>query len=66
MSLTCIPRSHPEELNNISLLDRLNRMEGMIRNVQSNVDQITAEHIGMKDINFIKSNPYVPPNVSAN
>ena len=26
-SLSQIPRSHPEELNNISLLDRLNRLE---------------------------------------
>ena len=30
MSLSVIPRSHPEELNDISLCDRLNKLEGPV------------------------------------
>ena len=35
LSLSLIPRSHPEELNNISLCDRLNRLEERLKRVEA-------------------------------
>ena len=48
-SLNCIPRSHPEELNNITLLDRLNRLEGRMLNMQTTLDGIVAENMVLKE-----------------
>jgi hypothetical protein len=49
LSLGVIPRSHPEELNNISLIDRLNRLEMRITQVQSIADNTAAENLNLKD-----------------
>ena len=38
LSLSIIPRSHPEELNNVSLCDRLNRLEEQQHSVQRSLD----------------------------
>ena len=48
-SLNCIPRSHLEELNNITLVDRLNRLEGRMLNMQTTLDGIVAENIVLKE-----------------
>ena len=39
MDLYLIPRSHPEELNNISLVDRLARLEKKLERMQETVDK---------------------------
>ena len=53
LQLHLIPRSHPEELNNVSLLDRLNQLEKKITNVQGFVqettDRVFAENIAIND-----------------
>ena len=49
LSLNDIPRSHPEELNNITLLDRLNRLEAKISTMQENMDSVFAENFEIKD-----------------
>ena len=47
--LHLIPRSHPEELNNMSLLDRLNRMEKKMADLQLNTDRVIAENIAINE-----------------
>ena len=49
LSLSIIPRSHPEELNDISLCDRLNRLEEKMSNLQQGLDRTVAENIDIKD-----------------
>ena len=44
--LHLIPRSHPEELNNMSL-DRLNRIEKKMADLQFNTDRVIAENISI-------------------
>ena len=48
-SLGAIPRSHPEELNNISLLDRLNQMEQRMSNMQTTIDNVVAQNLMLQD-----------------
>ena len=48
-SLQFIPRSHPEELNNISLVDRLNRLEARMMNMQTQLDGVTAHNMFLRD-----------------
>ena len=48
-NLSMIPRSHPEELTNIFLVDRLNRFEAKLGSVQELLDRTVAENINMKD-----------------
>ena len=48
-SLQLIPRSHPEELNNISLVDRLNRLEARMTNMQTQLDGVTAHNMFLRD-----------------
>ena len=48
-SLHTIPRSHPEELNNISLFDRLNQLESRSQAMQEVLDRIVAENILLKE-----------------
>ena len=48
-SLQFIPWSHPEELNNISLLDRLNRLEARMTNMQTQLDGVTAQNMFLRD-----------------
>ena len=48
-SLQFIPRSHPEELNNISLVDRLNRLEARMTNMQTQLDGVTAHNMFLRD-----------------
>jgi len=50
MDLKLIPRSHPEELNNISLVDRLNRMEMKLSNLQETLDRTVADNIDLRQI----------------
>ena len=45
LSLGHIPRSHPEELNNISLCDRLNQIECRMKKMQEQLDCHTAENM---------------------
>ena len=49
ISLSLIPRSHPEELNNISLCDRLNQMEERLKRVEEISDKNCAENLITKD-----------------
>lgn len=46
--LGMIPRSHPEELNNISLVDRLNRLEQRVHNLQDGLDRTVCENVALK------------------
>ena len=48
-SLGSIPRSHPKELNNISLLDHLNQLEKHMSNMQSNIDNVVAQNLALLD-----------------
>ena len=48
-SLDAIPRSHPEELNNISLADRLNQLEARSQAMQEVLDRVVAENILFKE-----------------
>jgi len=47
--LGCIPRSHPEELNDISMADRLNRMEDRLTSLTQVVDHTVATNLILKD-----------------
>ena len=47
--LNCIPRSHPEELNNISLVDRLNTLEMRMTKFQETLDHTVCQNLEMKD-----------------
>ena len=47
--LGVIPSSHPEELNNISLVDRLNRLEARLSGVQEVLDKTVAENLYLRD-----------------
>ena len=49
MNLNKIPRSHPEELNNISLVDRLNRLESKLSSVVETMDRYIGENILLRD-----------------
>jgi hypothetical protein len=48
-NLFLIPRSQPEELNDISLCDRLNNIESVMSNVQSTLDRVIAENIALRE-----------------
>ena len=45
LSLATIPRSHPEELNNISLCDSLNQLEARMTKMQEQVDRNIVENM---------------------
>ena len=49
LTLNAIPRSHPEELNNIILADRLNRLESKMSCIQITLDSLIAENLSLKD-----------------
>ena len=49
MHLNLIPCSHPEELNNITLLDRINRMEKKLSDLQVNTDRVLAENLQLSE-----------------
>ena len=49
-SLGKIPRWHPEELNQMSLADRMLRLENRVTGLQEVVDRHTAENIVTKEI----------------
>ena len=49
MSLGIIPHSHPEELNDITLCDRLNRMEERMKGMQSCMDNVLAQNLELKE-----------------
>lgn len=44
MSLGMIPRSRPEEMNDISLVDRLNKFEGLMKRADERLDNVEAEN----------------------
>jgi hypothetical protein len=48
-SLHVIPRSHPEELCDISLVDRLNRIEKRMSTMQEILDTVVCENISLKE-----------------
>ena len=48
-SLHTIPRSHPKELNNISLVDRLNQLKSQSQAMQEVLDRVVAENISLKE-----------------
>ena len=55
--LGCIPRSHPEELNDISLVDRLNKMEERLSALTEVVDRTVGINMTLKDqINVLQQN----------
>ena len=45
LDLGFIPRSHPEELNNITLADRLNQQEARLEKLQESNDRIICENM---------------------
>ena len=47
--LHLIPRCHPEELNNMSLLDRLNHFEKKMADLQFNTDRVIVENISINE-----------------
>ena len=49
MDMGMIPRSHPEKLNNISVIDRLNRIETLVNNQQQLLDKTIAENIILRE-----------------
>ena len=49
LSLGMIPRSHAEELNSMTLADRLNRLEEKMNNIQSNMDEMVTQNLTLKD-----------------
>ena len=49
LSLSVIPRSHPEELHSISVIDRLNQMEQRMDNMAELLDRTVAENLVLKD-----------------
>ena len=48
-NLGIIPRSHPEELNAITLVDRLNQLEQRMTNMQTNMDRMMAHNMNLND-----------------
>ena len=48
-SLGIIPRSHPEELNNISLCDRLNKLETRMLSMQIAMDKTMAKNFELEE-----------------
>ena len=55
-SLATIPKSHPEELNNISLCDRLNQLEQKLSNMQLSVDGVIADNFSLHEkVNHMSS-----------
>ena len=52
IDLCKIPNSHPEELNNITLIDRLNRMESRMSQMQAGLDEVVARSLML--ISFMK------------
>ena len=49
MDLGCIPRSDPEDLNEISMADRLGRMEERLSALTEVVDRTVASNLTLKD-----------------
>ena len=49
LDLGCIPRSHPEELNNIRLVDRLGKLEQKLTGFQEILDRTVCENMNIKD-----------------
>ena len=48
LTLNAIPQSHPEELDNITLADRLNRLEPRMSCIQITLDSLIAENLTLK------------------
>jgi hypothetical protein len=48
MQLGLIPRSRPEEMTDISLVDRLNKFEGMLKQIQERLDNVETENSYLK------------------
>ena len=55
--LNSMPKSCPEELNNIMLLDRPNEFERKLSDLQLCTDKLTAKNMEIK-LNIIRSNSY--------
>ena len=56
-SLGLIPRSHPEELNNITLCDRLSRLEAKLQHLQTNLDENICRNLVLEqNVQQIASN----------
>ena len=51
-NLGLIPRSHPEELNNISLVDRLNQLEYKYQSMQTLVDSQISDDLKERVMNL--------------
>ncbi len=49
LDLTLIPRSHPEELNQIAVVDRLNRMEKRLEKMVDTLDGVMCENVNLKE-----------------
>lgn len=49
LSIGMIPKSKPEELNNISLAERLNKLEEKMQNIQECNDRIICENMVIKE-----------------
>ena len=64
LSLGRVPKSAPEELNNISLADRLNRLENTIDDMKILMDRNVAENYSIKDqLKQLQKNPATFANV---
>ena len=74
MSLGIIPRSHQEELNDISLCDRLNKLESRMNNMLKTVDSSVAMNLNLQQkmdtfasySSAVKLRPSVVPRTGAN
>lgn len=64
LSLGKIPRSHPEELNNISLADRLNQLESKMASMTQVLDTYVQENMAMRtEIEGLKAKHRTMPTV---
>ena len=73
--LHLIPRSHPEEIMNISVVDRLNRMERRIDGLQGSLDSTIAQNMELRDelseiklqsVSYANAAKSVPRNIGHN
>ena len=56
LTLNAIPRFHPEELNNITLAERLNKLQSRMSCMQITLDSLIAEKITLKDKMYSSTN----------
>ena len=61
LSLGLIPRSNPEELCDISICDRLSRVEKRMHDMQEAIDSCVASNLDLKDKLDYSSKIFIAP-----